>query len=428
MKNWFSPFKRKLLVAFLLVLTGGLAFVSAWAALGGVVAALLFLLLPGSESRSDLAKVDDLLRKVGGGQLVARLPHTLGDPMLEAIRVNLNSVLDQTETAFREILGAMQASSSGNTARRLQLPGLHGTFRSVLEQMQSLLDHLEAAQESIAREALLSRIFLRSERGLSLAIEHVEHALREVGGNSRTSRTLAASFGESASGMSAAAQRMSEALGGAQKAAEGSVGALDDLNAKTADIQLLTTRIDGVAKQTNLLALNAAIEAARAGEAGRGFAVVADEVRKLADQAQHSAEEISAAIAAIMLSMQSATAQIGALTDSVSEARQTAFEFSSELASSASSANQVCDLVTTIEAGASAMESSMGLVATAQRARADAASILHGQEVNITSLSVMEQEAVKIARSRRWVKGSHDREALVAIYDRLFAGIESRMC
>ncbi|MCH2221845.1 MAG: chemotaxis protein, partial [Dechloromonas sp.] len=173
MKNWFSPFKRKLLVAFLLVLTGGLAFVSAWAALGGVVAALLFLLLPGSESRSDLAKVDDLLRKVGGGQLVARLPHTLGDPMLEAIRVNLNSVLDQTETAFREILGAMQASSSGNTARRLQLPGLHGTFRSVLEQMQSLLDHLEAAQESIAREALLSRIFLRSERGLSLAIEHV---------------------------------------------------------------------------------------------------------------------------------------------------------------------------------------------------------------------------------------------------------------
>ena len=82
MKNWFSPFKRKLLVAFLLVLTGGLALVSAWAALVGVVAALLFLLLPGSESRSDLAKVYYLLRKVGGCQLVARLPHTLGDPML----------------------------------------------------------------------------------------------------------------------------------------------------------------------------------------------------------------------------------------------------------------------------------------------------------------------------------------------------------
>lgn len=427
MKNWFSPFKRKASLALLLLLIGGLAFVSAWAVAGGVIAALVLLLAPASASRADLAKVEDLLRKVGTGQLVGRLPHTLDDPVLEAIRVNLNSVLDQTETAFREILGAMQASSNGNTVRRLQLPGLHGTFRSVLEQMQRLLDELERAQESIAREALLSRIFLRSERGLSLAIDHVDHALREVGGNSRTSRTLVSRFGESASAMSAAAQRMSEALGGAQQAAEDGVLALDDLNAQTADIQALTARIDGVAKQTNLLALNAAIEAARAGEAGRGFAVVADEVRKLADQSQLSAEAISTAISAIMRSMQTATTQIGALRGSVSEARQTAFDFSSELASSASSADKVCELVTTIEEGASAMESSMGLVATAQRARADAVSILHGQEVNVGSLSEMEQEAVKIASSRRWVKGSTDREALVEIYDRLFAGIESRM-
>ena len=116
-----------------------------------------------------------------------------------------------------------------------------------------------------------------------------------------------------------------------------------------------------------------------------------------------------------------------ALQGSVAEARQTAQEFSGELANSASSADQVCDLVSTIESGAQSMESSMRLVATAQRARADATSILHGQEVNVTSLSEMEREAARIARSRKWIKGSGDREALVAIYDRLFANIESQM-
>jgi hypothetical protein len=101
MKNSSLPFSRKLVLACTLLLAAGLAFVSPWGVLAALSVAALVLFWPTNSSAGELGKIDALLRQVGSGQLVDRLPHTMADPTMEAIRVNLNSALDQTETAFR---------------------------------------------------------------------------------------------------------------------------------------------------------------------------------------------------------------------------------------------------------------------------------------------------------------------------------------
>ncbi|EOY4516273.1 TPA: methyl-accepting chemotaxis protein [Vibrio vulnificus] len=128
--------------------------------------------------------------------------------------------------------------------------------------------------------------------------------------------------------------------------------AVAELDANAAQIDEVVTTINGISEQTNLLALNAAIEAARAGEQGRGFAVVADEVRALAGRTQQATVEIQAMIEALQRNSQSLTKLMEVTVNNANQGQTLMSEVNHEIASLADKNQTISDSSTQIATAA----------------------------------------------------------------------------
>lgn len=263
-----------------------------------VVSLLLTIVLAIALTRSIVKPVGDSLRlaeEIASGDLTRRLEIT-GTDEVSRLMVALNlmsknlqdTVLEISEASIQLSSAAVEMTSITEAAdRHLQQQN------SEIEQAATAVTEMTSAVEEVARNATST----------SQAAQESSEAAKL--GNLRVSETLSA------------VETLTELV-------ESSASQVTELAGQAEDISQVVGVIRSIAEQTNLLALNAAIEAARAGEQGRGFAVVADEVRALAHRTQISTLEIEKMITAIQSGSSTTVESIRRSTEEVYNTKRTA--------------------------------------------------------------------------------------------------------
>jgi methyl-accepting chemotaxis protein len=195
-------------------------------------------------------------------------------------------------------LNVDRADELGSLARGFNgfLDKLQGMIREVVVSVQKVTD----ASENTADIALRTNDGVQRQRGeidqVATAVTEMTATAHDVARNAALAAEAASNADGSASHGRDVVRATAETIQGLATDIQRAVDSVQSLARDSQNINGILDTIRGIAEQTNLLALNAAIEAARAGEQGRGFAVVADEVRNLAQKTQNSTAEIQAMI------------------------------------------------------------------------------------------------------------------------------------
>ncbi len=271
--------------------------------------------------------------------------------IIRGIMGNVHGVIESLQAIARgdgDLTRRVNVDSRDEIGEMIQLfngflDKLQGTIRQIIE----AAGPLGGMSQELYRLTQESKENSRSQQGhtdsIGRDIQTMTSSIQEVAQRSQQASEGAGAASRQADTARANIGSLSTSISDLGSSVLGAVQAMQQLEEETQQVGSVLTVIRSIAEQTNLLALNAAIEAARAGEAGRGFAVVADEVRALASRTQQSTQEIQGMIDRLQ----------GGTRDAVTAMRRSsdAGEITSEQANQAgASLDAIAQLIGTINA------------------------------------------------------------------------------